>query len=283
MKRHRDIWFDKNQSTYDEKAKPISIIITTLAAHAYNNENDLQQALGNIISNMPKYIERDENDVSFIPNPVNPLENFADKWQEDSIRETCFRDWLEQAQIDLKKAFELSDSQNVGESLKPCLGERVINEGLQNSFKTTRHYAPTTAASISREPSRFDVPHRQKPKWSVIPNGQVTITGTASREGVRSWEIKSDSTPISKDLLLQFKAQTNVPMPYEIHWQVVNTGPEAREANDLRGDFYEGAIGAGALVQNEHTKYKGMHWIECFIVKDGICRARSGEFVVNIE
>ena len=33
----------------------------------------------------------------------------------------------------------------------------------------------------------------------------------------------------------------------------------------------------------ERTKYAGMHWIECFIVKDGVLVARSGEFVVNIE
>jgi len=26
-----------------------------------------------------------------------------------------------------------------------------------------------------------------------------------------------------------------------------------------------------------------MHWIECFIIRDGTCEARSGEFVVNIE
>ena len=39
LKRHRDLWFDENQSAYDENAKPISIIITTLAGHAYNNES----------------------------------------------------------------------------------------------------------------------------------------------------------------------------------------------------------------------------------------------------
>ncbi|WP_197996831.1 nucleotide-binding domain-containing protein, partial [Gimesia chilikensis] len=31
------------------------------------------------------------------------------------------------------------------------------------------------------------------------------------------------------------------------------------------------------------TKFPGMHWVECFVVKNGVCVARSGEFVVNIE
>ena len=71
--------------------------------------------------------------------------------------------------------------------------------------------------------------------------------------------------------------------PYEVHWQVVNTGAEAYKANGLRGGFYKGTTETHGTVRKENTEYKGKHWIECFIVKDGICCARSGEFVVNIE
>ena len=132
LKRHRDIWFDKNQFAYDEKAKPISIIITTLAGLAYNNEIDLQQALLKIVTEMPRHIEYYNNSIALIRNPVNPLENFADKWQEYPIRKVCFMDWLKQAQYDLTQALGLSDIQSVGKSLKPCLGEQTINEGLRS-------------------------------------------------------------------------------------------------------------------------------------------------------
>ncbi len=136
LKRHRDIWFDKNQADYDEKVKPTSIIITTLAAHAYYNESDLQQTLLKILTQMPYYIEYDSNGVTLVRNPVNPLENFADKWQEHPIQKTIFTDWLKQAQLDLTEALELSDIQSVGQSLKRCLGEHVINKGLRNISKT---------------------------------------------------------------------------------------------------------------------------------------------------
>ncbi len=151
LKRHRDIWFEENKSRYNEEAKPISIITTTLAALAYNNEADLQQALWSIASNMHKHIE-DDNGVTLIRNPVNPLENFADKWQEHPIREICFRDWLKQMQADLKQAFELSDVQKVGESLKPCLGERVVNEGLKD-LPAGRHrsVSPLAATVVPRK------------------------------------------------------------------------------------------------------------------------------------
>ena len=149
LKRHRDIWFEMNKSRYDEKAKPISIIITTLAALAYQNEADLQQALWNIVNNMHNHIEPGENGVALIRNPVDPFENFADKWQEHPIRETCFRDWLYQVKNDFEKAFELNDVQKVSESLKPCIGERVINKVIQEIPKSKSVYVAPLAASAT--------------------------------------------------------------------------------------------------------------------------------------
>ena len=135
-KRHRDIMFIE-----DPDDKPISIIITTLAGHAYNNESDLLDALQSLVKGMPRYI-RSINGVTWIPNPVNPLENFADKWQEHPQREQNFYRWLRQVQQDLDKALELADIPGVAESLKPCLGERVVNEALQNLPEVKNRYTP---------------------------------------------------------------------------------------------------------------------------------------------
>ena len=41
-----------------------------------------------------------------MPNPVNPLENFAEKWQENPEYETIFRDWLQRAKADINKALQ---------------------------------------------------------------------------------------------------------------------------------------------------------------------------------
>ena len=148
LKRHRDIWFDQKQSVYGKKAKPISIIITTLAAHAYDNEIDLQQALLKIVTEMPRHIEYYTNGAALIRNPVNPLENFADKWPEYPIRKTCFMEWLKQVQYDLTQALGLSDIQSVGKSLKPCLGEQVINEGLRSVPGRISRPASTLSATV---------------------------------------------------------------------------------------------------------------------------------------
>ena len=277
LKRHRDIMFTK-----DPDNKPISIIITTLAGRSYKNEPDLLDALQNLVKEMPNHIYKN-NGVVWIPNPVNPLENFADKWQEYPERKRNFYRWLQQVQQDIDEMLEQHDIRIIDESLKQRLGDQVVKKAMQDLTEGGNRYIPTLAAGISRESNHFNVPHRQVPKWQVIPNRQVTITGTASRKGFRTRQIKNDSAPLPKHWSLRFEAQTNVLMPYEVHWQVVNTGEEAFKANGLRGGFYKGAAGTDAHIRKEGTSYRGRHWIECFIVKNGICWARSGEFVVNIE
>ena len=83
---------------------------------------------------------------------------------------------------------------------------------------------------------------------------------------------------------LRFRAETETNLPFDVYWQVVNTGKDAERANNgLRGQIFPAkSAGLGGLVQHESTLYRGRHWIECFIVKNGQCVARSGEFVVKI-
>lgn len=125
LKRHRDIRFE------DDEDKPVSIIITTLAAHAYLNEANLYDALIGLIDRMPDYIQN-RNGIMWVTNPVNPHENFADKWREYPVRERKFREWLLQVKADLTTAAQKRGLNEIGVSLKPLFGEKIINESLNN-------------------------------------------------------------------------------------------------------------------------------------------------------
>jgi hypothetical protein len=114
-------------------------------------------------------------------------------------------------------------------------------------------------------------------------SGWVSVSGEYTHNNQLK-QFSSDSRPMPKHCDLLFRAHTNVPAPFEVYWQVVNTGEEARLVKQLRGEMMRAkAAGAGGLKHKESTLYSGMHWIECFIVKNGTCEARSGEFIVNIE
>lgn len=93
LKRHRDAMFQGR----DER--PISVIITTLAAHAYRGEQTIAEALRSILPAMDNYIE-DLGGQKLVRNPVNPGENFADRWVGEPVRQEAFEQWLEAARRD---------------------------------------------------------------------------------------------------------------------------------------------------------------------------------------
>lgn len=100
LKRHRDMMFNGDED------KPISIIITTLAAKAYNQEANVIDALVNVVQRMPDFIDvwysiEHGKWIKKVANPVNEQENFADKWVDHPQRQKNFYKWLEAVQRDL--------------------------------------------------------------------------------------------------------------------------------------------------------------------------------------
>jgi hypothetical protein len=85
----------------DSEVKPISIIITTLAAKSYEGETDLLSAMAGILERMEGYINPT---TPRVPNPVNPAEDFADRWSMPKYKplnlEKNFWDWLRQVKAD---------------------------------------------------------------------------------------------------------------------------------------------------------------------------------------
>lgn len=92
LKRHRDIFFSNKQ----EKYKPISIIITTLVANIYQGQEDIYTTLSDILHGINEDIVKQGGKFN-IPNPANPEENFADKWNEDEKLSLAFFDWINNA------------------------------------------------------------------------------------------------------------------------------------------------------------------------------------------
>lgn len=81
--------------------------------------------------------------------------------------------------------------------------------------------------------------------------------------------------PVPRNVWLRFEAKTNVREPYEVRWQIVNTGQDAILAGGLRGNNFESSNGSSKTVRWEETEYRGTHWIEAFVIQHGLCVARS--------
>jgi hypothetical protein len=116
LKRHRDGMFADRG---DER--PISIILTTLAAHAYNGEETVSGALASILGRMAEFIENDGQRL-VIRNPTDPLENFADKWPAHPERQQAFFEWLASARLDFDDLAAQLDKRRIVEIMRPRLG-----------------------------------------------------------------------------------------------------------------------------------------------------------------
>lgn len=285
LKRHRDIRFCRQKN---EKCKPISMVITVLAAQVYRNESTIYETLKNLIDTLSRHanqmqptfrfdekmaesvytlITRMANGKWYIPNPTNHGENFADKWHEEEngvpqARAKTFFQWVAWAKEDFINIAERLDEEHYTRSL----------------------VSPVNNSSLSVAQSKaltFNVAHRQKPFWPIGLNYSAQIS--AKFKAASSWQKFNSGNPLGKNYDLSFSANTNVPAPFQVYWQVVNTGKEAEDAGQLRGQIVLSKIaGVGGLTQKEHTSYTGIHWVECFIVKNCVCVARSGEFIVRI-
>lgn len=132
LKKHRDFMFRTRP-----EVKPISIIITTLAAHAYEGQGDVQEALDCILEQMDRFIR---STTPRIPNPVNPAEDFADKWGTAEGRslqlEQHFRAWLIQARADLRLVAESRDQQFFEEQTLKKFGTKITTTALAGLFSS---------------------------------------------------------------------------------------------------------------------------------------------------
>ena len=167
MKRHRDVKFN---SASNNDFAPISIIITTLAAHFYQNEPDTYSALRNIVTKLHSYaqfIENDSMDKSellyspikrtpdgwYIGNPADPKENFADRWHEDNhARARAFFKWVANLNEDLLSILDETRRNLVRDHFPTVLGAVVTASILDLITSVEASVTSTPKIHISNPP-----------------------------------------------------------------------------------------------------------------------------------
>jgi hypothetical protein len=136
LKRHRDHSFESRKDV-----RPISVIITTLAARAYNGEETIGQALTAILLGLDKHILW-HNNRYWIPNPTDPLENFADKWSEYPERATAFSQWLGKARAEFAEVARSHDKKLITETVARGVGGGLAGRAAR------RRQSPATSSLL---------------------------------------------------------------------------------------------------------------------------------------
>lgn len=168
MKLHRDSYY-KQQTEPRQEGKPISVILVTLAAKAYDeivtNEpyqysSAIEVAL-EVVDRMPKYIKKGLLGIR-VDNPAlcsERGENFADKWNTDNgLREKEFDTWHGQLTTALDALFSEEYSKRSESHIRGIFGEHGVQtwkeslpqpQGILGGLLST---APTQSKSHPQSP-----------------------------------------------------------------------------------------------------------------------------------
>jgi hypothetical protein len=152
LKRHRDIMFRQNPGD-----APISMIITNLAAHAYDGQADLGSALSHIVETMPSYIMPTRPRV---PNPTDPAEDYADRWTKNPALEDHFWLWHTQLKHDVAQIAAAYTERRLGPTVRTIFGLDLSREQLR-TLEPPVHSAP----AVVRAAPALIVPSAPEP-WS---------------------------------------------------------------------------------------------------------------------
>ena len=139
LKRHRDVMFEN-----DRDRKPISAILTTLAARSYQGETEVESAMSTIVANMRTFIN---TTAPRVPNPVDPKEDFADKWPSNPSLEPNFVRWIDQAQEDFGTLGQSDNIRILTETALRRFGANIDESRLRKSCALLEKAAAITSGA----------------------------------------------------------------------------------------------------------------------------------------
>lgn len=264
-----------------KNAKPKGFWLEVLIGNVVNYSEDSYADY--FISTLENISERYKNYEQFITVPELDDPGLEGEIIKTSMTIEEFKSFVDEVKDSLEKAKLARDENDPAKSSKKwnkILGEEfpIIEDSADKSMKTVLVLGDTSHAKPLIWNSNLQY------KVSINAYTYIRIPKQLKKLG----GLNSDGRQLNADILLKYQAKTNTPGNYEVKWQVVNTGQPAKDDNALRGEFFDakltnGAASSNQLINWEHTKYFGKHWIECFIIQKGICVARSGRFYVNIK
>lgn len=120
---------------------------------------------------------------------------------------------------------------------------------------------------------RFGYPERRSAADTFRIVGRMSPT-KKGRGRYRPLSANGNLVPIGRSLQFEIEGCT-VQEPYDVYWKVRNAGPEAASRKAFRGEILK----RGNQIQ-ETSDFPGPHWVQAWIVKDGVAVATATQDVI---
>lgn len=246
-----------------------SIILNTILGTQINdialleNENcydDTPTTLYSVMKKLKTFLEANYY-MPVIADPGNTGENFGDRW--DQAGWSNFRTKMIYYSDKIIEAYDETELEKSLEKWKFIFGDQFKKSEIGNEIqKQLSERSLETYHNTEQQITDLGFLNTINPKYHVRLQGRVTHMA-GFREFVLS--TTGNKVPRNRNILFSIK-KCNVPEPYQIFWKVLNRGEEAIKRDCVRGQISEGSVS-----HNETTLFRGGHFVECYIIKDGIC------------
>lgn len=176
-----------------------------------------------------------------------------------------FIDKADDAYNDIKDLTEATT--NVNKKLREIFGssfpkKEVVTEQA-SAYKQYAGYTYSDTEEFIENIVPIDI------RYKLVIDCKVTQDGW--RDQLLSYILRTrDILRINKKLDF-YIAYTDAPPPYDIYWKVRNEGEVAIQKNMIRGQIRKTNNGH----QRESTSFRGSHYVECYLVKNGVCVAKG--------
>ena len=257
-----------------------SVLLTTLAGSVvdgWRNANgdyyrDVPTTLVNVVEDLDARLQSNPF-KPHITDPSCPATSFDHRWTELQYRN--FREAIHKLAPRLRTAYDLAGAPESVVAWQEIFGPSFPSSVTKSAVTASASAAPSPSTENRAPQERFI-----EEMFPVEVAYQVRLTAETQEPSypnrrARRRSLRSRAGRVTKGRSITFTVvATDVPEPYDIYWKVRNHGLEARLRNQLRGE-----IEKRGKVHSEQTSYAGHHFVEVYVVKDGVCVAQAHERV----
>lgn len=223
---------------------------------------------------LTNYSRLDENFYYTMKNIVNRLDNYIEVYApadnnrplvNDKDERTKMRNWKNRLTKELEKLDPIFEFD--------CSRSEAITAW--RDFFNNNYWTELLEKSNVNQNNYDDTEEFIEEQYSIGELYYVELDCTVSGNGFPNINIYSYiekfSSRLKKFVPKNFSVScaiksTNAPKYDKVLWKVKNTGYEAEINNDIRGQIKD----RGNKI-SENTKYRGNHYIECYLINDDVC------------
>jgi len=205
-----------------------------------------------IIAFLELLSKKDENNIKYYA--LGSYQEITDKGKGDCIKN---------AKVFLDKFAKTNNDELEIENVYLAMFGNKFTESLVDGYRTL---------AIQDAHRKYDFVNEEEFIENLFPVNikyDLEIDCTVTADGFRPKLISMFVWLPIKRKLEFFVKRCDVPYPYDIYWKVRNTGTEAYKRNMLRGNIFKGNTS-----RIERSNFGGNHYVECYIIKKGVCVAR---------